>query len=129
MVLTFVGNHSEAKQTMSTISCATTQERLAYIKSAGYTTDGKETSKKVHIPAQFNDVYTRYNDIQKGQGFDLERYKGKTVLIYTYNIIDYQDKESVIADLIVDDGVLIGADLCDVSAENGFLVGLTDGKT
>lgn len=129
ILLTFVGNHNGVRQTMATIDCSTSQKRLGYIKSAGYGTDGTEASKKVMIPSEFNDVYTKYNEIQLKQGFDLEKYKGKEVTIYTYNIVDYEDKDSVIADLIVDNGVLIGADLCDTSADNGFLVGLNDGKT
>lgn len=129
ILLTFVGNHSGAKQAMATIDCSSSQKRLAYIKSAGYSTDGTESSKKVTIPNEFNDVYTQYNEVQQKQGFDLENYKGKEVTIYTYNIVDYGDKDSVIVDLIVDNGVLIGADLCDTSADNGFLVGLNDGTT
>lgn len=124
ILITFIGNHNGAKPAMAEISCATMQERNAYIKSAGYTTDGDESSKKVTIPENFNDVYTQYNEIQRQQGFDLERYKGKTAVLYTYNITNYQDKENVIADLIVYDGKLIGADLCDTSASDGFLVRL-----
>lgn len=129
MMITFIGNHSEAKQAMANISCGTTQERLEYIRSCGYETDGTEQSKTVQIPSQFNDVYTQYNEVQRKQGFDLTRYSGKKVDVYTYNIVGYEDKDSVIANLIVSNGVLIGADLCDVSADSGFLVGLSDGKT
>lgn len=129
ILITFIGNHNAAKQAMAEIKCATSQERLSYIKDAGYSTDGTENSKQVKIPTEFNDVYTQYNEVQKQQGFDLEKHKGKTVTIYTYNIVDYESKDSVVADLIVDNGVLIGADLCDTSADNGFLVGLSDGKT
>lgn len=128
-MITFVGNHSGAKQAMANVDCSTTQKRLAYIKSVGYTTDGTESSKKVTIPTEFDDVYTQYNEVQTNQGFDLTSYKGKDVTIYTYNITNYDNKDSVIADLIVDNGVLIGADLCDISADDGFLVGLKDGKT
>lgn len=129
IMITFVGNHSGAKQAMASVDCSTMQKRVAYIKSAGYTTDGTESSKKVTIPAEFNDVYTQYNEVQAQQGFDLEKYKGKTLTIYTYNIVDYNGSDSVVADLIVDKGVLVGADLCDVSADDGFLVGLKNGKT
>lgn len=90
----------------------------------GYETDGKETSKEVTIPTVFNDVYNRYNDIQKKQDFDLSKYKGKTVTLYTYSITNYKNNKNVIADLMVYDGVLIGADLCDTSAKDGFLVEL-----
>lgn len=124
VILTFVGNHSASVSSSSSISCKTNKERVEYIQSLGYETDGKETSKEVTIPTVFNDVYNRYNDIQKKQDFDLSKYKGKTVTLYTYSITNYKNNKNVIADLMVYDGVLIGADLCDTSAKDGFLVEL-----
>jgi hypothetical protein len=125
ILLTFVGNHNGAQEVVATISCSTTQERIAYLESLGYETDENESVKEITIPSEFNDVYTEYNSIQKQQGFDLEKYKGTSVTLYTYNITNYKDNENVIADLIVSDGVLIGADLCDTSASDGFLVALS----
>ena len=46
--------------------------------------------------------------------------------MYTYHITNYGDNDNVIANLIVLDGELIGADLCDTSADDGFLVALND---
>lgn len=126
IILTFVGNHSgKAMPTMAGISCATTDERLGYIKSLGWECDDNEMQKNVIIPSEFNDVYQQYNDIQKQQGLKLEDYKGRQAVIYTYNIKNYDDNENVIADLVVCDNVLIAADLCDPSVDDGFLVGLT----
>lgn len=124
VILTFVGNHSAFVSSSASVSCKTNKERVEYIQSLGYETDGKETSKEVTIPTVFNDVYNRYNDIQKKQDFDLSKYKGKTVTLYTYSITNYKNNKNVIADLMVYDGVLIGADLCDTSAKDGFLVEL-----
>lgn len=126
IILSFVSNHNgvTASNALAKISCATAEERLGYIQSLGWQVDGDETEKDITIPTDFNDVYENYNGIQKKQGFDLERYKGKAVKIYTYKISNYESTDSVIADLIVCDGVLIGADLCNPSADNGFLVEL-----
>lgn len=127
VLITFLSNHP-AKPASKNVSirCATTQERVNYINSFDLQTDSKEESKEIIIPEQFNDVYNKYNDIQKQQNFDLTDYKGKTAVMYTYNITNYQDNDNVIANLIVYDGILIGADLCDTSADNGFLVALND---
>ena len=127
VLITFLSNHP-AKPASKNVSirCATTQERVNYINSFDLQTDSKEESKEIIIPEQFNDVYNKYNDIQKQQNFDLTDYKGKTAVMYTYNITNYQDNDNVIANLIVCDGILIGADLCDTSADNGFLVALND---
>lgn len=58
------------------------------------------------------------------QGFDLSDYKGKKVTLYTYTINNYKNqKQGIVADMLVCDGMLIGGDICNTSAENGFLVG------
>lgn len=128
IVLTFVGNHSGAAEqaVMAEVSCKTTEERVSYLESLGWKTDGTESNKQVIIPSAFNDVYNDYNEIQKQQGFDLEEHKGKQVEFYTYNICNYGSNDNVVADLMVLDGALIGADLCDTSADSGFLVALTE---
>ena len=69
-------------------------------------------------------MYSDYNEVQMNQGFDLTEYKGRKVTLYTYTIKNYEKaKEGIVADMLVCDGVLIGGDLCNTSAENGFLVG------
>lgn len=130
IVLTFVSNHNgKPVEAAANISCSKPEERKAYLKGLGYEFE-EEKSKEITIPSEFNDVYKEYNEIQKEQGFDLEKYKGKTAVIYTYKITNYKNNENVIADLMVCDGVLIGADLCDPSADDGFLIKLGEnGKT
>jgi hypothetical protein len=130
ILLTFIGNHNgkASKVVSAQINCETTQQRIAYINSLGWECED-ESQKSITIPSEFNDVYNQYNDIQKEQGFDLEKYKGQDAVLYTYNITNYKSNKNVVADLIVIDGVLIGADLCDTSADDGFLVGLENNDT
>lgn len=132
IVATFVTNHGALSQqtSASSISCATSEERTAYLESLGWEFDGT-SEKEITIPSTFNRVYENYNAVQKQQGFDLEKYKGKKATIYTYNITNYKDNKNVLANLLICDGVLIGADLCDSAAKDGFLVALTsnDAKT
>ena len=127
IVLTFVSNHGGKSQQTSAVpvSCATEEERATYLKSLGWEFDGVE-EKDITIPMQFNQVYENYNAVQKEQGFDLEPYKGKSAVIYTYSITNYKNNKNVTANLLVCDGTLIGADLCDPSAKDGFLTGLTN---
>lgn len=127
ILITFIGNHPAKPASAPTIiNCETIEQRQEYIKSFGYATDGEEQKKEILIPSVFNDVYEKYNEIQKQQNFDLTEYKGKTATMYTYNITNYENSDNVIVNLLVFDGVLIGADLCDTSADNGFLVALND---
>ncbi|MBR2278281.1 MAG: DUF4830 domain-containing protein [Eubacterium sp.] len=126
IVFTFLADHGgKAQQTSAeVVSCATEKERAAYLASLGWEFDST-TAKDITIPASFNQVYENYNALQKEHGFDLEPYKGKAATIYTYNITNYRDGKKVIANLLVCDGKLIAADLCDPSAKDGFLTGLT----
>lgn len=127
ITVSFIGNHPATPASkQATVSCKTAEERVNYINSLGFETDSSEESKEIIIPTRFNDVYNKYNEIQKKQGLDLAEYKGKTAVMYTYHITNYGDNDNVIANLIVFDGQLIGADLCDTSADNGFLVALND---
>jgi hypothetical protein len=125
IILTFLSNHSKkAEQTSATpISCATAEQRQEYLSSLGWEFNG-ESEKEITIPEQWNEVYNNYNSVLKKQGFDLEKYRGKTATLYTYNITNYGGEDDIIADLIVSDGVLIGADICNPSAEHGFLKAL-----
>ncbi len=130
ILLTFVSNHSsKAEQTSAEpISCATKEQRAEYLTSLGWEFS-TESEKEITIPEVFNDVYNNYNSVLKKQGFNLEDHRGKTATMYTYSITNYGSSNDIIADLIVADGVLIGADLCDPSAEHGFLKALEKNDT
>ncbi len=130
IVLTFVSNHNGKPVDAKTeISCATEEERKSYLSSLGYEFSEEPESKEIIIPESFNEVYGEYNEIQKKQGFDLEKYKGKKATLYTYKITNFKGNDNVIADLMVVNGSLVGADLCDPSAEDGFLRELGENGT
>ena len=77
-----------AKQTNSVLGVSlkgeTNQERIAFIEHFGYDiVDEPVEVKDITIPAQFNDTYISYNEIQVSQGFDLNQYKGKQAKSYS----------------------------------------------
>ncbi len=122
IAITFVTNHigSESKSVSAIISASTDEERRTYLESMGWETDTEFETKELTIPESWNNVYNDYNEVQLNQGFDLSNYKGKKVTLYTYTITNYKDlSEGVVADMLVCDG----GDVCNTSAENGFLVG------
>ena len=58
-------------------------QRQAFLKEMGWeVSDEYDECKAVTIPKEFNEVYEKYNKLQKQQGFDLEDYKGKTAEVY-----------------------------------------------
>ena len=96
----------------------------AFLESLGWETSVEPVDiREVIIPEEWNSVFEEYNDLQKQQGFDLDRYRGKQATIYTYQILNYDGAENVVANLMVFDGKLIAGDVC--SAElGGFMQGL-----
>ena len=82
---------------------------------------------EVTIPSEFDKVFAAYNELQKEQGFDLSKYKKKTVMRYTYEVTNFENYEgTVYVNLILYRNRVIGADLCSADV-SGFICGL-DGK-
>lgn len=101
---------------------ATNEDRLAYLTSCGYTAEPEPVqTQEVAIPKEFNEVFTRYNDLQRAQGFDLEPYAGKRAKRYVYRLTNCEGEVS--ATLIVYKDTVIGADLSSTEGE-GFLKAL-----
>ena len=109
------------------LAAATAQERLAFLSQFGWEAgeDPLEVSEVI-IPAQFDEVYMKYNEIQKAQNMDLSPCAGKRVKRWTYEIRNYPGYEGkagvVQANLLIDKGVVVGGDICSLEL-GGFLHG------
>ena len=80
-------------------------------------------SGQVRIPTETTEVYSRYNALQKSQGYDLTAYAGKTVMRYVYEIKNYPGAtEPVYATVLVYKNQVIGGDVTDTGA-NGIMQG------
>lgn len=127
IAVTFITNHNangKSESVAMVVNASTDRERRDYLASYGWETSADFEQKELTIPQVWNDVYNDYNTVQLNQGFDLSDYKGKRVTLYTYTVTNYEGvKQGIVADMLVSDGVLIGGDICNTSAENGFLVG------
>ena len=101
-----------------------TEKRVAYLASLGWTADpASETEQQILIPKEFGEVYEKYNELQRAQGFDLRDYRGMDATLYTYTVTNHPCGEAVIAQLIVFAGEAIGGDIHS-SALDGFMHGL-----
>lgn len=99
--------------------------RVRFLEEQGWqvTTSPREASQ-VKIPAEASPVYSRYNDLQKSQGYDLTEYAGKTVMRYVYEVTNYPGAEQpVYATLLVYKNQIIGGDITDTAAK-GAVQGL-----
>ena len=82
-----------------------------YLKSLGYEIE-YINEKVVNIPEHFGDGLKEYNNFQKGQGFNLEKYKGKDCVQKQYYVTSKKIyPEKYVANLIIYKNKLIGGDL------------------
>ena len=105
------------------------EDRIGFLRQFGWEVSPEETeSEQVTIPAEFDKVFAGYNEIQKRQGLDLSKYKGKTMMRYTYDVTNYPDYEGKVqANILVYRGKVIGGDICSADI-NGFIHGFENQK-
>ncbi|MBR2906680.1 MAG: DUF4830 domain-containing protein [Clostridia bacterium] len=103
-------------------------DRRSFLAQFGWeTAEGVIAECEVTIPSDFDKVFAAYNEIQKEQGFDLSKYKKKTVMRYTYEITNYEGYEgTVYVNLLLYRNRVIGGDICSADV-SGFICGL-EGK-
>lgn len=101
-------------------------DRLAFIEQFGW--EVEETpleAVEVYVPETFDNVYLGYNEMQKEQGLNLAKYKGKTVTRYTYKVENYPNYDgTVYLSLLVYKNKVVGGDVCSADV-NGFVHGFT----
>lgn len=122
------GAGQEAEQTiaLSAKNIKTEEDRVGYLQQCGWQVDTASGAlKEVLIPKSFDKTYSAYNEMQKQQGFDLEKYQGKKVNLATYRITNYPDGQEATASLLLYKNRVIGGDISS-SEKGGFVHGLTD---
>ncbi len=83
---------------------------------------------KIKIPAEFDKVMNSYNELQRNQGLDLSKYRGKEVTRYTYRVTNYPNYSGdVMANVIIYKNRVIGGDICSADIR-GFICGFRGEK-
>lgn len=102
----------------------TEEDRIEFLRGFGYEVEETPVEvEEVVVPAEFDSVYTKYNDIQRSQGLNLRKYRGKTATRYTYRVTNYEGYEgTVLASVIVYKNKIIAGDVCGIDS-NGFVHG------
>lgn len=110
MALLFGGK--DAQPTIST-GVSNNDARVAFLKGFGWdVTTSPTESGQVRIPSGTNEVFSRYNELQKTQGYDLSTYAGKTVMRYVYQVNNYPGAtEPVYATVLIFKNQVIGGDV------------------
>ena len=93
--------------------------RVKYLTDLGWVVAASPVeSSQVKIPEDSGEVFTRYNALQKSQGFDLSQYAGKNVMRYVYKVTNFPGAtEPVYATLLVHKNQVIGGDITDTAAK------------
>ena len=102
----------------------TAVQRREFLNAFGYViSDEPIDVRTVTVPKEFNDVYTKYNIMQKSQGFDLKPFKGRECQQYIYLVNNYPNTTKEIhATLLVYEGLIIGGDVSCAEVD-GFMHG------
>ena len=95
-----------------------------FLAQFGWQTDEKpEEMGTVTIPDTFDKGFAAYNELQKEQGLNLSKYRGKEVTRYTFRVSNYEGYDGkVLANVLVYRNRVIGGDICSADA-SGFIHG------
>ena len=100
----------------------TKEDRIAFMERFGVVVDGEsEQVEAFRMPKDFDRVILGYNELQKKQGLDLSKYRGKRVTRYTYQL---EGEPDCYANLFVYRGKIVAADLTSASPD-GYVLPLT----
>lgn len=129
-VLVFLSKDSEnaSNDNTANLKASDAAERMSFISQFGWEVSEEPTEvREIIIPEEFDEVYTKYNEIQLSQGFDLSLFKGVRAKRWTYAVKNYrgfEDKNCVRINILVYEGKVIGGDVCSVEL-NGFMHGFS----
>lgn len=126
LVIIVPSSSEAAGGTISYSEIYSNNDRVEFISKFGWTVDPTPVGEvEVEVPDVFDSAYASYNDIQTAQGLNLEKYKGKTVVKYTYGITNYENYDgAVYVNLLVYKNKIIGGDVSSADA-SGFVFGFS----
>ncbi len=95
------------------------EDAAGFLSSRGVAVSGEGSCKTVTLPAEFGEVYERYNELQKQAGYDLTKYASREAEVYTFRIASVNGSPSdyTEAHVMVCDSSVIGGDLASLSPE------------
>lgn len=101
-----------------------TDDVISFLAQFGWEVNATPVEvKTVTVPAEFDKVFAAYNELQKEQGLNLSKYKGKDVTRYTFAITNYPDYEgTVYANVLVYRNRVVAGDVCSADV-SGFVHG------
>ena len=101
------------------------EARIEYLSAYGWEVSPEPiATQELLIPAEMDESYQEYLSLQRQQGFSLEKYAGKRVKRYTYEVYnDPSGEEGVQANLLIHRNTVVGGEVLSPRLD-GFLHGL-----
>ena len=126
IILLFGGSNA---QSTSAPAASNNDARVKFLQSFGWdVVNSPVESSQIRIPETATEVFDRYNQLQKANGYDLSKLAGKNAMRYVYKINNYPGAtEPVYATLLIYKNQVIGGDITNTAA-NGTMQALTKAK-
>lgn len=117
LILLLGGNGSSAPTAAPSV--AGNEGRVAFLQNLGWEVHASpKESGQVRIPQEENQVFDRYNQLQKSAGYDLTQFAGKTFMRYVYQVKNFPGAtEPVYATLLIYKNQVIGGDITNTAAD------------
>ena len=128
LLVMLFGGSSESTPTAAPVT--NNDSRVEFLQQQGWEVSASPVeSGQVRIPKESSEMFSRYNDLQKSQGYDLTKYAGKTVMRYVYRVNNYPDAtEPVYATVLVYKNKIIGGDITN-TAPDGTMQGIVKAES
>lgn len=99
-----------------------TDSAAAYLLALGWEVDQTSCqSQSTVLPEYFDATLSDYNKLQLEQGFDLEKFAGKEITVYTFQVTNYPNSTcDVLACLMTCKSRVIGGDIHSAEMD-GFM--------
>ncbi len=128
-ILFFLGGAFTPKETLSDPFCIENSDaaRRALIESYHIRISPLAPAVEHYtVPTTFSETEEQYEGLQNEMGLSLCEYKGKTLIKYTYEMINHPDSYStpVSVHLFMLGNRVVAADVCNPDSETGFLYSL-----
>ena len=93
----------------------------AYLLTLGWEVDQSSCQAQTTVlPEYFDTTLSDYNKLQLEQGFDLEKFAGKEIIVYTFQVKNYPNASDVMACLMTCKSRVIGGDIHSAEMD-GFM--------
>ena len=99
-----------------------TETAAEYLLSLGWEVDLSTCQmQETALPEYFDTTFAAYNKLQLEQGFDLEKFAGKSITVYTFQVTNYTNANCVVlACLMTCKNRVIGGDIHSAELD-GFM--------